>query len=269
MFDKLKSFFKTKKLDATTAAELEDILISSDISPTLTTELLKSPDKEALKVKMQALLRPTAATLNLTKKPTIIAMVGVNGNGKTTSTGKLAAKFIKEGKKVSIIAADTFRASAIEQLGDWAKRAGANFISAPNSDPSGLAFEGVVEATKRGDDIIFIDTAGRLADNKNLMEQLAKTIRSARKANPDAGFAALLVLDANGGQNSLAQYEQFSAAADITGIVLTKTEGTAKGGFILTLADKHNAKVMYETFGEEMADIRAFDPDSLVEKVFG
>ncbi|MDR1009218.1 MAG: signal recognition particle-docking protein FtsY [Rickettsiales bacterium] len=275
MFSKLKSFFAGRKLDVSGIAELEETLVSSDVSHDIAAELVKAAGKhsdasgvrEALKAKMLEILAPAEAEFAVEGAPFSLVLVGVNGGGKTTTAGKLAHKFTAEGKQVSLVACDTFRASAIEQLGEWAERAGARFVSKPHADPSGLAYDGMKQAVAAGDDIVIFDTAGRLANNGSLMDELGKTVRSIGKVQEGAPSLVLLVLDAGGGQNSIAQYEKFSAALPFDGVIITKTDGTAKGGFLLALS-RSGAKIFFEAYGEGAADIRTFSAKKLVEKIF-
>jgi fused signal recognition particle receptor len=202
-------------------------------------------------------------------KPYVIMVVGINGVGKTTSIGKLAYQYIGAGKKVVIAAADTFRAAANEQLEIWAKRAGAEIIQQSHgSDPAAVAFDAVRSASAKGTDIVIIDTAGRLHTKVNLMEELKKIKRVVQKQNVAAPHEVLLVIDASTGQNGVQQAKQFSAAVGVTGIILTKLDGTAKGGIVVAIRDVTNIPVKFIGVGETPEDIEAFDPDAFVDAMF-
>ncbi len=204
--------------------------------------------------------------LALGTKPSVILMVGVNGVGKTTTIGKLAAKFTDEGKKVLLAAGDTFRAAASEQLMVWADRAGATIVRhAEGSDPAAVVFDGISAAKARSADVIIIDTAGRLHNKQNLMNELSKIARIISRELPDADRETLLVLDATTGQNGLIQAKQFKETADITGIVLTKLDGTAKGGIVFAIAGELGLPVKYIGVGESADDLMPFEPKEFVE----
>lgn len=204
--------------------------------------------------------------LALGTKPSVILMVGVNGVGKTTTIGKLAAKFTDEGKKVLLAAGDTFRAAASEQLMVWADRAGATIVRhAEGSDPAAVVFDGISAAKARSADVIIIDTAGRLHNKQNLMNELSKIARIISRELPDADREILLVLDATTGQNGLIQAKQFKETADITGIVLTKLDGTAKGGIVFAIAGELGLPVKYIGVGESADDLMPFEPKEFVE----
>lgn len=207
-----------------------------------------------------------ARELKLNTKPSVILMVGVNGVGKTTTIGKLAANMCAEGKKVMLVAADTFRAAAAEQLGIWAERSGAELVRhEEGSDPASVVFDGIAAAKARGSDIIIIDTAGRLHNKANLMNELNKITRIISRELPDADRETLLVLDATTGQNGLIQAKQFKETADITGIVLTKLDGTAKGGIVFAIAGELELPVKYIGVGEAADDLMPFEPDAFAE----
>ena len=204
--------------------------------------------------------------LSLNTKPAIILMVGVNGVGKTTTIGKLAAKMTASGKKVLLVAGDTFRAAAAEQLTIWADRAGASIVRhEEGSDPASVVFDGIAAAKARGADVIIIDTAGRLHNKQNLMNELNKITRIINRELPDADKETLLVLDATTGQNGLIQAKQFKETADISGIVLTKLDGTAKGGIVFAIADELKLPVKFIGVGESVDDLMPFEPDAFVE----
>lgn len=202
-------------------------------------------------------------------KPYVIMVVGINGVGKTTSIGKLAHQYIRLGKKVVIAAADTFRAAANEQLEVWAKRAGAGIIQqTQGSDPAAVAFDAVKSATAQGADVVIIDTAGRLHTKVNLMEELKKIKRVVQKQNADAPHEVLLVIDASTGQNGVQQAKQFSAAVGVTGLILTKLDGTAKGGIVLAIAKELNLRVKFIGVGEQIDDLQPFDREAFVDALF-
>ena len=212
------------------------------------------------------ILQVEGSGLCLTTKPSLILMVGVNGVGKTTTIGKLAAKMTASGKKVLLVAGDTFRAAAAEQLTIWADRAGASIVRhEEGSDPASVVFDGIAAAKARGSDVIIIDTAGRLHNKQNLMNELNKITRIINRELPDASKETLLVLDATTGQNGLIQAKQFKETADITGIVLTKLDGTAKGGIVFAIADELKLPVKYIGVGESVDDLMPFEPEGFVE----
>ena len=202
-------------------------------------------------------------------RPWVILVVGVNGVGKTTSIAKLAWRFKQEGKEVILVAADTFRAAAVEQLQKWGERMGVPVVSQrPGADPSAVAFDGIETAISRGADVVIVDTAGRLHTQVNLMKELQKIKRVIGKKMQGAPHETLLVLDATTGQNAISQAKTFCEATDVTGIVLTKLDGTAKGGIVASIAHEMNIPVRYIGIGEQMEDLRPFDPDQFVEALF-
>jgi len=200
--------------------------------------------------------------------PTVILMVGVNGVGKTTTIGKLAYKYIQEGKKVMMIAGDTFRAGAVEQIHEWADRTGALFFGKENIDPSGVIFEGLEIAKKENVDFVFIDTAGRLQNRVNLMKELEKMNKVIGRIIPDAPHETLLVIDATTGQNGILQAKSFQEITNITGIVLTKLDGTAKGGIVLAIKESVGIPVKFIGLGEKMEDLKAFDIEAYIYGLF-
>lgn len=204
--------------------------------------------------------------LKLGTKPSVILMVGVNGVGKTTTIGKLASKLTKEGKSVLLVAGDTFRAAAAEQLAIWAERAHCGIVRhEEGSDPASVVFDGISAAKARGVDVVIIDTAGRLHNKQNLMNELNKMTRVIRRELPDSDMETLMVLDAVTGQNGLIQAKQFQQTADISGIVLTKLDGTAKGGIVFAIAAEMGVPVKYIGVGEGVDDLMPFEPDKFVE----
>ena len=201
--------------------------------------------------------------------PTVIMFVGVNGAGKTTTIGKMAARFKNEGKKVLLAAADTFRAGATEQLDVWAKRDGVDIVTGPeNGDPAAVVFDGVKKAKAEGYDVLFVDTAGRLQNNVNLMNELAKMKRILTREIPDAPHEVLLVLDATTGQNALNQAKLFKESTDVTGIILTKLDGTARGGIVLAIRNELHLPVKFVGLGEKVTDLQEFDPSEFVYGLF-
>jgi len=203
-------------------------------------------------------------------KPQVVLVVGVNGSGKTTTIGKLASQFRAAGKTVVIAAGDTFRAAAVEQLQVWGDRAGVPVLTAPEgSDPASLAFDAMTKAQADGADLLMIDTAGRLQNRADLMEELAKIVRVIRKKDPDAPHNTLLVLDATTGQNALRQVEEFQKLADVSGLVMTKLDGTAKGGVLVALADKFGLPIHAIGVGEQIDDLSPFDPEEFAAALIG
>ena len=218
---------------------------------------------------LKKLLDVGSTELKLDTKPSVILMVGVNGVGKTTTIGKLAHQFRERGKKVMLVAGDTFRAAAAEQLGIWADRAGADIVRhEEGSDPAAVVFDGISAAKARGSDVVIIDTAGRLHNKANLMNELAKIRRIIDRELPEADVETLMVLDATTGQNGLIQAKQFLETAGITGIVLTKLDGTAKGGIVFAIANELKLPVKYVGVGEGMDDLIPFNPETFVTALF-
>ncbi len=260
--------------------ELEDLLIMSDAgvgTAEKAVERLRDVVRErglrggtevrgALAEILTEMLNVGERELRLDTKPSVILMVGVNGVGKTTTIGKIAAKLTADGKKVMLCAGDTFRAAAAEQLTVWAARSGSGIVRhEEGSDPAAVVFDGIAAAKARGSDVVIIDTAGRLHNKQNLMNELNKMTRIITRELPDASRETLLVLDATTGQNGLIQAKQFRDTADITGIVLTKLDGTAKGGIVFAIADELGLPVKYVGVGEQVDDLMPFEPDKFVE----
>ena len=218
--------------------------------------------KRILAEEIVRIMEPVARPLPLiARNPQVVLVVGVNGSGKTTTIGKLAAQLNAAGKRVAIAACDTFRAAAVEQLQVWGERAGAPvMVAAEGSDPASLAYEAMERAQRDGADLLMIDTAGRLQNRQDLMEELAKIVRVIRKRDADAPHSTLLVLDATTGQNAIGQVESFRALADVTGLVMTKLDGTAKGGILVALADRFGLPVHAIGVGEGLDDLAPFDP---------
>ncbi|MFO0510214.1 MAG: signal recognition particle-docking protein FtsY [Gammaproteobacteria bacterium] len=266
-----------RKIDAAALEELETRLLQADCGVAVTEELIEGLRKRvarqqlgdveallaALREDITALLTPVARPLVIDRahKPYTILVVGVNGSGKTTTIGKLAQRFGAEGLKVVLAAGDTFRAAAVEQIGIWATRTGAQLVSqAAGADPAAVAFDAVQAAKSRGADVLIADTAGRLQAQAQLMDELRKVRRVITKADPAAPHEVLLVLDATQGQNALAQAQQFHAAVGVTGLVLTKLDGTARGGIVLAIARQLKLPIRYIGLGEQAGDFAEFDP---------
>jgi fused signal recognition particle receptor len=277
-FDRV--FAGKKKIDADVLEELEELLITSDIGVQTTMDLIerlsiaKVADagevKQILKDEILSILGShESAPQEAQTSPHVVLVVGVNGVGKTTTIGKIAAQAQASGKKVLIGAADTFRAAAIEQLAIWAERAGAEFVKhRANADPAAVAFDAVAAASARGCDLVLIDTAGRLHTKSNLMEELKKIKRTVAKQLEDAPHEILLVLDATTGQNALSQAKQFDDALDLTGLALTKLDGTAKGGIVISICSSLNIPLQYIGVGEQIDDLRRFDAEQFIEALF-
>lgn len=274
-----------KKLDAEALEDLEDILIQADLGVTTSMaitgrlederfgkEVSEEEIKQVLADEVAKVLKPVAIPLRVapSRKPHVILMVGVNGAGKTTTIGKLASKISALGMKPMLAAGDTFRAAAIEQLKVWGERTGAPVITRPQgSDSAGLAFDALTQAKAEGADVLLIDTAGRLQNRTELMAELEKVIRVIKKIDPDAPHDVLLTLDATTGQNALNQVEVFSKTAGVTGLVMTKLDGTAKGGILVAIAAKHQIPVHLIGVGEAIDDLEAFDPTSFARAIAG
>lgn len=273
-----------KEIDSDLWDEFEETLVMADLGVGTTMKLREAIEsrlakkslrdplaiKMALKEEIFSMLKKAEGkALSLDVKPFVIMVVGVNGVGKTTTIGKLAFKLTKEGKKVMIAAADTFRAAAIEQLEVWAKRVGSDFLKGQSGvDPSAVAFDAVKASLARGTDVLIIDTAGRLHTKTNLMEELKKIRRVVGRELEGAPHEILLVLDATTGQNAIQQAKMFKEAIDVTGIVLTKLDGTAKGGVIVAIADELNIPVKFIGIGERLEDLREFRAEEFVEALF-
>jgi fused signal recognition particle receptor len=227
--------------------------------------------RAALATEIARIMEPVARPMPLyPTRPQVVLVVGVNGSGKTTTIGKLASQFRAAGKSVVIAAGDTFRAAAVEQLQIWGQRAGVPVLTAPEgSDPASLAFDAMTRAQETGADLLLIDTAGRLQNRTDLMEELAKIVRVIRKKDPTAPHNTLLVLDATTGQNALNQVEIFRKIADVSGLVMTKLDGTAKGGVLVALADRFGLPIHAIGVGEQIDDLSPFDPDDFAKALVG
>ena len=278
---KLNELFAKNKLGEEFYEELEDILISADVSVKTTMEIVDEIRDVAIKEKckdkeyvIELLKKELFDTLDYAdaleiKKPAVIMVVGVNGVGKTTTIGKLANKFVKEKKSVTIAAADTFRAAAADQLTVWADRAKVRIIKhSEGADASAVVFDAIGSVKAKNTDILIIDTAGRLHIKSNLMEELKKMDRVVKREYPDANYYKLIVLDATTGQNAYNQVEVFNEAVGIDGIILTKLDGTAKGGFIISLSYELEVPVCYVGTGEKIDDIEDFDAEEFVSAIF-
>jgi fused signal recognition particle receptor len=227
--------------------------------------------KELLAQEIARIMEPVARPMPIyAKRPQVVLVVGVNGSGKTTTIGKLAAQFKAAGKSVVIAAGDTFRAAAVEQLQVWGQRAGVPVMTAPEgSDPASLAYDAMTRAEAEGADLLMIDTAGRLQNRADLMEELAKIVRVIRKKDPSAPHNTLLVLDATTGQNALSQVATFQKLADVSGLIMTKLDGTARGGVLVALADKFGLPIHAIGVGEQIDDLAPFDPQDFAAALTG
>ena len=269
------------KVDDDLLEELEEALILSDVGASTAAKIVAEVEKRAKLRKtttadeLRDLLREVLTDnmldnqpLNTDGKPAVILVIGVNGVGKTTSIGKLAARYVNEGKKVMLSAADTFRAAAADQLEIWAKRAGADIVRhGEGADPAAVVFDSISAAKARGSDIIIVDTAGRLHNTANLMNELAKIDRVISRELPDASRETLLVLDATTGQNAVHQAEEFNKAAELTGIILTKLDGTAKGGIVIAISAGLGVPVKLVGVGEGIDDLIDFDRAAFLEAI--
>lgn len=271
------------KVDDELFENLEEALIMADIGVETSTYIIeKLRDnvkhkhitdgnlvKEELKSIISEILSALDTTVNTSTTPSVILVIGVNGVGKTTSIGKIASHYKSMGKKVLLAAADTFRAAAIDQLDIWAQRSGCDIIKhQENSDPAAVVFDACTAAKARGADILICDTAGRLHNKKNLMAELAKINRVIERELPDSARETLLVLDATTGQNAVSQAKLFSEAADITGIILTKLDGTAKGGIVISIAKEQNVPVKFVGVGEGIDDLQEFNSEDFAKAIF-
>jgi fused signal recognition particle receptor len=274
-----------KKLDAVSLAELEEVLIRGDIGAAQAKAITAAVSKDrydeevstydlrqVLAREIAAVLKPVSKPLliDASKKPFVILVAGVNGTGKTTTIGKIAAKLSREGHKVVLAAGDTFRAAAIEQLQVWGERAGAEVIArSAGADAAGLCFDAYTRAKETGADVLLIDTAGRLQNKAGLMAELEKIARVLKKQDASAPHASLLVLDATTGQNALSQVEAFAAVVPLTGLVMTKLDGTAKGGILVALAAKFGLSVHFIGVGEREEDLQPFDAETFAKALTG
>ena len=288
-FDKLKqSLEKTKialgikKVDENLLEELEEKLIMSDVGMTATDEIIEElrarikqdkiieSDKvvEILKEQLEKILTKEDNKLNLETSPAAILMVGVNGAGKTTSIGKIANRLRRQGKKVLVVAADTYRAAAVEQVEEWAKRANVDIIKGEeNADPSSVIFNGCKKAKEENYDVVICDTAGRLQSKKSLMDELEKMNKVIDRELPNSSKETLLVLDGSTGQNAISQLKAFKEATGVTGVIITKLDGTSKGGVIIKLAKDENIAIKFIGIGEKIDDMEEFNARDFVNAI--
>ncbi len=280
----IADIFTKRKLDDAALEELEELLITADVGAKVAAELVeefskgrfdKAIEPEEVKTALAALV---AARLELVAKPLqlsentphVVLVVGVNGNGKTTTIGKLTAQLKADGKKVMLCAADTFRAAAVEQLAQWADRVGCEIITgADQADPASVAYQALERAKVAGADVLMVDTAGRLHNKANLMEELKKIVRVMQKLDETAPHTVLQVLDATTGQNAIAQVEAFRDLIDVSGLIVTKLDGTARAGVVVALADKFELPVHAIGVGEQVDDLRPFDAKEFAEGLVG
>ncbi|MFV0645161.1 MAG: signal recognition particle-docking protein FtsY [Sphingomonadaceae bacterium] len=283
--DNLTGVVGTAKLDDATLDDVEDALIMSDLGPAAAARIReKLSDKrfgkditeqdlrEAVAEEIAAILRPVAKPLEITAfpRPQVILVIGVNGSGKTTTIAKLAHWFQEEDYTVMLAAGDTFRAAAIGQLATWAERIGVPVIHGPEGgDPASIVFDAVRAATDQGSDVLIVDTAGRLQNKRELMEELAKIRRVLGRLNPEAPHDVVLVLDATNGQNALSQIGIFREVAGVTGLIMTKLDGTARGGVLVAAAEQYGLPIHAIGVGEAMDDLRPFDPDLVARVIAG
>ena len=281
----LAEFVSKRKLDRAMLEEIEDVLLRADLGTDVSAriaaavgegrydKMISASDVKAIvAAEVEKVLAPVAQPLVIdgAHKPFVILMVGVNGSGKTTTIGKLAARLSGEGRKVMMAAGDTFRAAAIEQLKVWGDRTGTPVVAgAQGSDAASLAFNALSQAKAEGRDVLLIDTAGRLQNRPELMSELEKVVRVIRKVDASAPHAVLLVLDATVGQNALSQVEAFSRTAGVTGLVMTKLDGTARGGILVALAEKHKIPVHFIGVGEGVEDLSPFTAADFAKAIAG
>lgn len=279
----ISDIFTKRKVDSATLEELEELLISSDLGvkatgriitrfaeKRLNKEITLPEIKKSLADDITEILRPCEAefVLDAAVKPYVVLMVGVNGAGKTTTIGKLAAKLQQSGKQVSLIAADTFRAAAVEQLQVWGNRAGVRvFSGAAGCDSAGLCYDGLNAAVKAGDDVVFIDTAGRLQNKNDLMDELKKIVRVIKKVIPEAPHKTMLTIDATTGQNALSQVQAFKQMVAVDGLIVTKLDGSAKGGILVAVAEECPTTVYFIGVGEKTEDLDRFNADDYAKLI--
>lgn len=282
--ENISSVVSKKKLDRETLDELEEILISADLGAETAAEVIHKLSKSKFEKDIVAeeikqtlaniiaeILQPVAKKLVPTpNKPYTILVLGVNGNGKTTTVGKLAKKFKQEGLKSTIAACDTYRAAAVEQLKIWADRSASHFVQGePDSDPSSVAYKSFEEAKKNGSDILFIDTAGRLHNKTNLMDELKKMDRVIKKHGEQLPHQSIIVIDATTGQNALRQVEEFSKVTNLSGIIITKLDGTAKAGIVIAIAKKFKLPIYAIGVGEGIEDLNDFEAQNFANNLVG
>ena len=281
--EKINNVFSNfRKVDEEFLDELEEVLIMSDIGMDTSIKIIGSlrekikkenikdeeDVKQALREEMQKILDVTDISLHLDTQPSVILVIGVNGVGKTTSIGKMANKLAKDGKKVVVAAADTFRAAAVEQLEIWANRAGATVVKREEGvDPASVVYDAIKQTKEIGADILIVDTAGRLHNKKYLMDELNKIQKVINKEMPEADKEVLLVIDGTTGQNAISQVKAFKQEADITGIVLTKLDGTAKGGVVIGIVEENKIPVKFIGVGEQIDDMEIFNSEDFVKAI--
>ncbi len=281
--EKLNNVFKSfRKVDEELLEELEEILIMSDIGIDTSTKIIENlrekikkekiqdeeDVKKALREEMQKILDSNDIQLKLNTKPSVILVVGVNGVGKTTSIGKIANRLAKDGKKVVVAAADTFRAAAVEQLEIWAKRAGADIVKREEGvDPASVVYDAIKITKEKNADILIVDTAGRLHNKKYLMDELNKIQKVINREMEEADKEVLLVIDGTTGQNAISQVKAFKEEADITGLILTKLDGTAKGGVVIGIVEENNIPVKFIGIGEQIDDMEIFNSQDFVKAI--
>ncbi len=281
----INDIFTKKKIDSQTLEELEELLISSDLGVKTSAkiidafakirmdkEITEDEIKQALASELEKILKPLEADFSaeIQQKPYVILMVGVNGAGKTTTIGKIASKLKNSGKKVSFIAADTFRAAAVEQLKTWGERSGIRVFYGQNGcDSAGLCYDGLNVAIKEKDDVVFIDTAGRLQNKSGLMDELKKIIRVIKKVIPDAPHSTLLTIDATTGQNAVSQVKEFNLIVPLNGLIVTKLDGSAKGGILASIAQDFTIPVYFIGVGEKIDDLDVFKADEYAKSLLG
>ena len=281
--DTLTNVFTASEIDDDFYDELEESLILADLgvdTAVKAAELLRKAVKEqhiksaeeaktALKQILSQMVNVGSAELNLQTSPSVVLVIGVNGVGKTTTIGKIATQLVKQGKRVMLVAGDTFRAAAADQLEIWAERSGASIVRQhEGADPASVVFDGIQSAKAKGVDVILVDTAGRLHNKQNLMNELAKISRIVERELPDASKEVLLVLDGTTGQNGLMQAKQFKEIAGVTCMAITKLDGTAKGGIVIAVADALQIPVKFVGVGEKAEDLMTFEPEAFVEALF-
>ncbi|MDB5570696.1 MAG: signal recognition particle-docking protein FtsY, partial [Hyphomicrobiales bacterium] len=281
----ISDIFTKRKLDAGTLEELEDVLIRADLGVVTATRIAEAVGKgrydkaidpaevtAILAQEVEKALAPVARPLEIdaSRKPFVILVVGVNGSGKTTTIGKLASKLTREGRRVTLAAGDTFRAAAVSQLQIWGERIGAPVVArGQGADAAGLAFDAIQEAREDGTDVLIMDTAGRLQNRTELMAELEKIVRVMRKVDAAAPHAVLLVIDATVGQNALSQVEIFGRVAGVTGLVMTKLDGTARGGILVAIAEKYGLPVHFIGVGEGVDDLEPFEARDFARAIAG
>lgn len=281
--EKINNVFSVfRKVDEELLEELEEVLIMSDIGMETSVKIIgelrdkikkeKIEDEEAVKKALKEIMKDLLdvgdTKLDIENKPAVILFIGVNGAGKTTSIGKIANKYVKQGKKVVIAAADTFRAAAVEQLEVWCQRSNSIIVKKPEgTDPASVVFDAIQKTKELNADILICDTAGRLHNKKNLMDELTKINKIINRELPESSKETLLVLDAETGQNAIMQVKAFKETADITGIVLTKLDGTAKGGVVVGISDENKIPVKFIGIGEGIDDMEEFEPSSFLDAI--